>query len=349
MSRRQHRKWGVDEDRTPFLHKVSTHIGIVVLVLLAIFLFRGKLLDRPSGFLAQASSTTTPASDAVPASDDDVPELSGQSASHYPARIARAALPHTIIPDRPRLEIITYTVQSGDTIFGMAETFGVSAETIMWANGDLEYHPDDLSIGQKLVILPDSGVYHRVISGDTIEKLAQTYEVAPEAIREYHLNSVGPAGEVTIGQWLVIPGGEKPYVPRYVSHYTGPIPAGAAKGSGNFGWPATGYITQGYWHLHRAIDIGGSGGTPVYVSDSGYVVYAGWDDSGYGNLIIVDHGNGYTTYYAHLKSFSVSMGDSVGKGQQIGTMGSTGRSTGSHLHFEIRQRDVQRNPLGFLP
>jgi len=349
LSPRRYKKGEYDQDRIPFFQRVSTHIGLVILVLAALFLYKERLPRLPASLPALVSSTETPAPNAQPASVTPAARSAKLPAMQFPARIARAAIPHTIIPDRPRLEIITYTVQSGDTIFGMAEEFDISAETILWANGDLEYHPDDLSIGQELVILPLSGVYHQVVAGDTVDKLAKAYKVAPEAILEYYLNEIGPDQGLAAGQWLVVPGGEKPYVPRYVSHYSGPIPEGAATGSGNFGWPVTGYITQGYWHLHRAIDIGGPLGTPIYVSDSGYVVFAGWDNSGYGNLIIINHGNDYTTYYAHLQDLSVAVGDSVAKGQRIGLMGSTGRSTGSHLHFEIRHRNVQRNPLGFLP
>jgi len=263
--------------------------------------------------------------------------------------LVRAALAHTIIPDRPRLNIITYTVQSGDSVHAIADRFSISPETIMWSNGELELHPDMLKIGQGLTILPLSGVYHKVAKGDTLESLAKKFKVEPEAIAEYHLNDLIPPYNLASGQMLVIPGGEKPYVPRRVSRYAGPIPADASKGVGIFGWPVSGRITQKYWSLHRAIDIGAVIGTPVVAADSGYVMYAGWDNSGYGNLIIIDHSNGYRTLYAHLSAFDVATGQSVAKGTRIGAVGSTGRSTGAHLHFEIRYRDVQRNPLGFLP
>jgi murein DD-endopeptidase MepM/ murein hydrolase activator NlpD len=267
----------------------------------------------------------------------------------YPSFIARSAVPHTTIPDRPRLEIITYTVQPGDTVFGIAEQFHISPETIMWSNGDLEQHPDDLYIGQMLTILPVSGVYYKVAAGDTVESIAKKFSAKSDDIVKYELNRLKEGQEPVAGQMLIVPGGEKPYVPRYVSHYTGPIPAGSARGTGSFGWPVSGYITQRYWSQHRALDIGAPAGTPVYASDSGYVVFAGWDNSGYGNLIVIDHGNGFITYYAHLIRIAVRVGDSVGKGQQIGAVGSTGHSTGPHLHFEIQYRGVQRNPATYLP
>jgi murein DD-endopeptidase MepM/ murein hydrolase activator NlpD len=335
-----------EEERPPFFLRLSTHLVLIGLVLVALFLARRGLPALSIPWLTRhGQAPVAPAPAVVPSAP--------VTATPPPARLAsslvRAAVPHTTVSDRPRLTLITYTIQSGDTIFGIAEAFSISPETVLWANGDLEYHPDDIRAGQTLTILPVSGVYYQVKARDTLESLALTFKVTPLAISSYPLNEIGADQQLAAGQMLVIPGGEKPYVPRYVHHYSGPIPAGAAKGSGNFAWPASGYITQQYWSLHRAIDIGAGAGTPAQASDSGYVVFAGWDDTGYGNLIIIDHGNDYTTYYAHLSKMAVSVGDSIAKGQQIGSVGSTGRSTGSHLHFEIRYRGVQRNPFGFLP
>ena len=266
----------------------------------------------------------------------------------------RAAVPHTIIPERPRDQVSRYTVQSGDTIFGIAAQFGLAPETIMWANGRLEDNPDLLRVGQELVVLPTDGVYHQVGSGDTIEKIAAAFKADPAAIINYSLNGLNADNpQLAVGQWLVVPGGTKPYIPRTVVAYNGPIPDNASKGTGTFGWPAAGRITQGYWDRHRAVDIGAWKGAPALAADSGYVVEAGCDkggcDSGYGRMIVIDHGNGFQTLYGHLQVFFVQVGDSVAKGQKIGEVGSTGNSTGPHLHFEVRQKGVQRNPFGFLP
>ena len=108
-------------------------------------------------------------------------------------------------------------------------------------------------------------------------------------------------------------------------------------------------ITQGYWGGHQAIDVAAWAGAPVTAADSGHVVYAGWDDTGYGYTVVIDHGNGFQSLYAHFQAYYVEVGDNVAKGQQLGEMGSTGNSTGPHLHFEIRQGTIQRNPVGFLP
>jgi murein DD-endopeptidase MepM/ murein hydrolase activator NlpD len=289
---------------------------------------------------------------------DDIPvsEYTQPSQSLAPVEsnsqplLIRAAVPHTIIPERSRDEITRYTVQSGDTIFGIAAQFGIAPETIMWANGRLEDNPDLLRVGQELTILPVDGVYHQAGESDTIETIATTYEVERAAIINYPLNELEVDNpQISAGQWLVVPGGTKPFVPRRVLAYSGPIPEDASKGTGVFSWPTSGQITQGFWDLHRGIDIGAWKGAPILAADSGYVVAAGWDDSGYGRMVVIDHGNGFQTVYAHLQVYFIEAGDSVAKGEQIAEMGSTGNSTGPHLHFEVRQNGVQRNPFGFLP
>ena len=269
--------------------------------------------------------------------------------------LVRGAVPRTIIPDRTRVEpeqeiIRNYFVETGDTISGIAEKFGLNIETIIWANRDLENNPDLLWVGQELTILPVDGVYHQVGSGDTIDGIASTFKVDPETIINYPLNELDPENLIIQpGDWLVVPGGNKPFVPRTVSAYSGPVPEDATLGSGIFGWPTSGSITNGYYAFHPGLDIGGWAGAPILAADSGHVVVSGWDSTGYGNMIVIDHSNGFQTLYAHLNSVYVEAGTNVAKGQQIGEMGSTGNSTGPHLHFEIRQGTVQRNPYGFLP
>jgi len=147
---------------------------------------------------------------------------------------------------------------------------------------------------------------------------------------------------------LIVAGGEKPYVPKVVTAYSGSVPQGA-RGTGRFQWPVLGTVTQGYWWGHRALDLGAGTGSPVYAADGGFVSFAGWTDIGYGNLVVIDHANGYATYYAHLSAFRVYVGQSVQRGRLIGLVGSTGNSTGPHLHFEIRYNSSLLNPGVYLP
>lgn len=265
--------------------------------------------------------------------------------------LQRSAIPFTLDNETPQAEIQYYTVQPGDTVLGIAERYGIAPETIIWSNTGLEQHVELIRPGDKLTILPINGAYHTVEPGDTLSTLAERYSVSMDAIVNYVANGLESADSpLTIGQNLVIPGGSRPFVEQFATAYTGPIPASAPIGSGSFVWPSSGRITQTYWSAHPAIDIGGWSNAPVKAADSGYVTLAstGWN-TGYGNYVIIDHGNGFSTLYAHLNSIYVRAGESVARGQEIAGLGNTGNSTGPHLHLEIRYQGVPRNPMGYLP
>jgi murein DD-endopeptidase MepM/ murein hydrolase activator NlpD len=342
-------------DDDSLLMQTSTHVVIVFLVFLAI------VVGNLDGLKLTWNNAVQPLRGAVKTGSVSVPaaqvEIDAGESLELPTTLNpqddvlfRAPVPHTIIPDRTKIEIKTYVVEFGDTVFDIALRYGLAPETIMWSNPALGDNPDLLRVGQELFILPVDGVYHQVGGDDTIEGIASTYKVDAAAIIGYELNELDPENLVIQpGQWLVVPGGTKPYIPRTVTAYSGPIPDDATKGSGIFGWPTSGTITQGYWGGHPGLDIAGWLGAPIAVADSGHVVAAGWDDTGYGYTVVVDHGNGFQTVYAHLQAYYVEPGDDVAKGQTIAEMGSTGNSTGPHLHFELRQGTVQRNPYGFLP
>lgn len=263
--------------------------------------------------------------------------------------LQRQAMPHTIIPERPRLGIITYTVQAGDTVESIAAMYNIDPMTIVWSNPAVEDAPDLLRIGQQVIILPIDGVYHTVRENDTLASIADKYDADIAAIISCPYNGLeGPEYAITPGMRLIVPGGSKPYVPRVVTSYTGPVPEGV-QGSGLFQWPVLGRITTDYKEYHRAIDIAAPLGTAVLAADDGFVSFAGWTDVGYGYLVVVDHANGFSTYYAHLSVFYVSAGEPVARGQVIGAIGSTGRSTGPHIHFEIRYGGIQQHPRAYLP
>lgn len=261
----------------------------------------------------------------------------------------------TTTKELSRPEVLYYTVKSGDTVLGIAQRFGLQPETLMWSNSFIEQNPDRLKIGDQVRILPIDGVLHVVKPGDTLSSIASKYETNMESIVQYATNGMASTSDtLPIGKEIVVPGGSKPYVAATPgggasTAYSVERPPGALAGSGNFSWPSAGYVSQGYWRGHPAIDLAGWLGAPVTASDAGYVVLAGggWN-GGYGNYVIVDHGNGFTTMYAHLNSIFVKPGETVSRGQQVGTMGNTGNSTGPHLHFEIRYNGVSYNPAGYL-
>ena len=271
----------------------------------------------------------------------------GANPLESPDYLTRGAAPITIIPERGRQGIIVYVVQAGDNVWKIAANFGLRPETILWSNPELETWPDYIMVGQELFVPPLDGAYHEVKAGETLDSIAKRYSVDPLVIVECEYNDLSEPYVLQVGQRLLVPGGTRPLVPRYVQA-TAPPPANAPQGSGNFMWPTSGYVSQSYWPGHQAIDIGGATGRPIYAADAGYVAATGWM-GGYGNYIIVGHGNGFETLYAHLSEIRVIVGQAVQRGALIGLMGSTGRSTGPHLHFEIRQGGVKRNPIGFLP
>lgn len=262
--------------------------------------------------------------------------------------------PHTNVSQKPRSEIIEYEVQSGDTISSIAQKFGITTDTIKWAN-NLE-NIDSLKPGQTIRILPLPGVSHVVKSGDTLESVAKKYSAESQAIVDFPFNDVPDDFSLKVGQLLIIPDGSPPEIkrpkpkpqPQYLAQGPG-SPAFSAPGGGQFIWPVGGSLTQYYAWYHPGIDIANRNAPGIAASDGGTVMIAGWPDSGgYGNRLVLDHGNGYTSLYAHLSNVYVSVGETVSRGQLIGQMGSTGRSTGTHLHLEIHYKGVPLNPLAIL-
>ncbi len=254
----------------------------------------------------------------------------------------------TIISSKPRDKVIDYKVVGGDTISTIAKKFNVSEDTIKWAN-DLK--TDTIKPNQTLKIPPVTGIVHKVNAGDNIYTIAKKYKTDAQKIVNFPFNDFADLNtfSLTPGQTLYVPDGILPEEqPKYASQqFFAQVQAGV-KGSSNFIWPTNGIITQYPVWYHMALDIANPAQPPVLAADTGTVVYAGFDYSGYGNHIIVDHGNGYETLYGHLSRIDVSPGQVVTQGAQIGVMGSTGRSTGTHLHFEIRSGGTQLNPLNFL-
>jgi len=263
-------------------------------------------------------------------------------------------------------EVITHVVQEGETISTIAERYNLQVNTLIWENGLKEKDP--IKPGQELRILPVDGVRHKVARGETIYSIAKKYKLAEadaseeensgaQAIVDYPFNVFlnDETFALATGQELIIPGGIQPQsklaspgVPA-ISRYQQTPAAGQVNPTGQFVWPASGKVTQGFFAYHRAVDIANRSGGPILAADAGTIETAGWNAGGYGNYIVIDHGNGYKTLYGHLSVIQIQPGQTVNRADVLGQMGNTGRSTGTHLHFEIRSGEALLNPLSFLP
>ncbi|KKQ98287.1 MAG: Peptidase M23 family protein [Candidatus Woesebacteria bacterium GW2011_GWB1_39_12] len=256
----------------------------------------------------------------------------------------------TDISSKPRDKIIEYEVQEGDTVSGVADKFAVSQDTILWQN-DLSAR-DRIKPGQTLEILPVSGISHKVAKGDTVYSIAKKYDSSPQAVVDFPFNTFvnDETFELAIGQSIIVPDGikpeERPTAPR--TRRITPD-AGTVVASGAFVWPASGTISQNFVWYHKGIDIANRAAPDILAADAGTVITAGWPDNyGYGNRVVIDHGNGYRTLYGHLSRIYVTPGQTVVRGAAVGKMGSTGRSTGIHLHFEVTKEGAYLNPLSVL-
>jgi len=252
-------------------------------------------------------------------------------------------------------EIITHIVTEGETLSDIAGRYGLSVETVLWENSLTSKAV--LKPGQELNIIPVDGVRHKVKRGETVYSIGKKYgleESQVQAVVDYPFNEFAndETFELATGQHLMIPGGVMPsaVVQPRLRQVQFTADAGAVTAVGSFVWPASGRLTQGYSFYHKAIDIASKSGGPILAADGGTVVASSWA-SGYGNRVMIDHGNGYVTLYGHLSLIQVQEGQRVNRGDVVGQMGSTGRSTGTHLHFEIRRGQGQGsllNPMSFL-
>lgn len=239
-------------------------------------------------------------------------------------------------------QIYLYIVREGDTLSGIASMFGVSTNTIRWAN-DLS-RTASLRTGQALTILPVSGVRHVVKSGDTVASIAKKYKGDVAEIREF--NDFEENTKLAIGSTVVIPHGIIEAAPVVTATAKKPTGTSGPDIAGYYVRPIAGGSRSQALHGYNAVDLAAPIGTSVMASASGVVMIArayGWN-GGYGNYVVIQHPNGTQTLYAHLNVVNVSAGESVGQGTNIGAVGSTGRSTGPHLHFEVRGA---RNPFGY--
>lgn len=256
-----------------------------------------------------------------------------------------------------RQEIVYYTVGQGDTISSIANKFRISINTVLWSNNLTAFSL--IRPGDKLTILPVSGTVYTVKSGDTVGKIARKFGVEENSIFQY--NSIGSASGLVIGKTIIIPGGKKISDTVIASRPATTKSNGAAAvieklvkpgkapaSSASMVWPTVGHrISQYYSWRHTGLDVANKIGTPLYAAEAGTVEYSGWSN-GYGNNVVINHGSGKKTRYAHASKLYVKVGEKVTRGEQVAAMGSTGWSTGSHIHFEVIVNGVKYNPLNYV-
>lgn len=250
-------------------------------------------------------------------------------------------------------EIFAYEVESGDTLSSIAQRFGISKDTLVMEN-DL-WNANRLRSGMTINVLPVDGISHLVKKGDTASSIAKKYKIEEETLTKQ--NQLEEGETLLAGTALIIPGGKKTMPVYTASSYTAPASASytyTGPKTGRLIWPtlAKSGITQGFRPGHYAIDIANRAKGPIFASSGGKVIKAayGWN-GGYGNVIIVDHGGGMQTLYAHNEKLYVTEGQYVEQGQTMAWMGNSGRvygATGIHLHFEVRINGVKYNPMNFF-
>lgn len=352
--------------------RIGTNVLALLLILAVVWLmhtvYRGASLGGSQTVLAASAPTSTPGVSLAALAQAASPALNG---------IPRLTQFHTIIPSRPRQDVTQYTVQIGDSMFSIASKFNLDPKTILW--GNYEVLKDDVELlkpGQKLNILPVDGTYYQWMGTESLTAVAKYFGVDPQVIIDSPANHLDLATigdlshpNIPVNTLLVVPGGSRPFTswqaPIGITRSTpastnvwGPGACGAVSGGavgfGTFVWPTPQHWISGTdFHPelgHPAIDIAAGLDTAIWAVDAGVVVYAGWNTWGYGNLTIIDHGNGWQSLYAHQDKILVQCGQSVGQGQLIGLAGMTGHATGPHLHFELWNLKFGKvNPHLYLP
>lgn len=366
---------GVDwRTKRPFLTRATAHLSIIALALIAIIL-SGVGIPAPRATVGGSFSADAVSSAEMDSSTE--PEIKPLPTPPLPTiwphpstadTIARMPVLHTTFPERPRAQVITYTVREGENVSIIAAQFGLDVYTVIWSNREgLKDAPWLIQPGLELFILPVDGVYHTVRAGETLSSIAAEYEVE-QAVLYNEWNDLEEGERPLEGQLLVVPGGQSERMDLEPPRPTYPV-AGASRwswgvcsgvtftGPGANGWfilpTGSSRVSGWYFHdrrnpTHIGLDYACRLGDPLYAADNGVVTIAGWN-GGYGVLVELNHGNGFVTRYGHFSDIVVGCGQAVYQGQLLGYCGSTGWSTGPHLHFEIRSNGVPQDPQIYLP
>ena len=352
--------------------RIGTGVVSLLLVIVVVWVMSSFVLKNQALPTDEPDSTPSALEGAGGPLIDVDSEVINEEILYSGFTVSRLAQVHTDRPASARTEIIEYTIQSGDTLFGIAEKYGLKPQSLLWSNRHiLGDDPHNIFPGVSILIPTIDGAVYFWNQGDGLNGVSSFYKVTPDAIIDWPSNNLDRAtlGDFALpniapGTMLFVPGGEGEFT-DWLPHYSRDVPAESSIpggcgiitegyiGYGTFIWPTSETYLSGYDYTpetnHRAIDIAGRIGNPIWAVDAGVIVYSGWNTRGYGNLIVVDHGNGWQSVYAHLDTFLAYCGQSVDQGEQIGTLGTTGNSTGPHLHFELRHENYGVvNPWDFL-
>lgn len=342
---------------------ISWAITALVVVAAAVFAFL-RLQSGQSGAVVVPPTAITLAAGAVPTTQIAVNSLPGSNLSilSLPA-IGRGLKLKTDIPERPRYAVSEHTVARGDSVFAISKEFSIKPDTLLWANYDvLNDSPDSIRPGQELNVPPTDGILYTWKEGDKLAAIVGQYKARLDDVLNWPGNNIDLTNpSFKAGQMVMIPGGSREYkqwliptIARGKSGTTGVAGSacgGGPVGSGAFIWPAGNHFLSGndYYAGHLGIDIAAGEGAPVYAADAGVVVRAASGyNGGYGNVVMIDHGNGYASLYGHLSQINVAVCQGVGAGTVIGASGNTGNSFGAHLHFEVRSGGGFINPWSVL-
>ena len=278
-----------------------------------------------------------------------------------------ASAPATPVPTPPPSVYIIYTVEDGDTVDSLAARYGISPDSVVWNNLDLE-NANMLTLGQFMRIPMSDGIIYEIRMGDTLSDVAARFGVDVQSITSFAGNRLANADGIAENQIVFIPNGSMPPPPPPPTE-TPPPPAPSrvaappvadepenaepAPSSSGFIWPVHGPISSYFGPSHPLgidVDQYNSPGAPIVAAASGVVTFAGGNSCcSYGLYVVINHQNGFETLYGHMASFNVSQGEYVNQGEVLGYVGLTGYSTGYHLHFEMRSGGGLVNPLNYLP
>ena len=358
-------------DKRPLFIRATAHLTILALALVAVGLSSVAIPTPPiaaggssDGNAVFAPTVDISAQSATPTSNATLVTGTAPNRSRNADTISRQAVPHTTFPDRPRAQVITHTVEQDETLWTIAAQYNLAPETVAWSNREaIQDAPWLIQPGLQLFILPVDGIYHTVRQGETVRSIADEYGVDTAALYN-QWNGLEEDEPLEEGQLLVVPGAQgeeiaweppqpEPTQPRYSYEYSGSTAAAPAPNNW-FILPTGSTLVSGwYFHdprnpTHIGLDYKCRMGDPLYAADNGAVTIAGWN-GGYGILVELNHGNGFTTRYGHFSQLVVGAGQAVHQGDLLGYCGSTGWSTGPHLHFEIRKNGVPQDPMAYQP